>query len=213
MSAITKIFPTPVYTSEPYPLTEDEIIAAKKHFENVSLNANKNLTTNNKLVLDSTVEFVNLKKFINECINEYFYNILQVKKDINIYMTQSWLNFNKKGTSHHTHFHSNSIISGVFYFTDDNVPIEFETSYLKFGNISLNYENFNDVNYETYNFRAKKGMLVLFPSSLKHNVKENDLENTRISLSLNTFVSGKLGEHNNLTQLTLNKSGEYGYGQ
>jgi len=211
MSVITKIFPTPIYTSEPYLLTEDEIIAAKKHFENVSVNANKNLTTNNKLVLDSTVEFVNLKKFIKECIDEYFYNVLQVKKDINIYITQSWLNFNTKGTSHHTHFHSNSIISGVFYFTEDNIPIEFETSYLKFGNISLNYENFNDVNYETFNFSAKKGTLVLFPSSLKHNVKENNLENTRISLSLNTFVSGKLGNHNSLTQLTLNKSGGYGY--
>lgn len=208
MSAITKIFPTPIYTSEPYTLTEDEIIAAKKHFENVSKNANKNLTTNNKLVLEG-VDFVNLKKFIKECIDEYFYNILQVKKDINIYITQSWLNFNTKGTSHHTHFHSNSVISGVFYFTDDNVPIEFETSYLKFGNISLNYEGFNDVNYETFNFSTGKGILILFPSTLKHSVKENDSENTRISLSLNTFVSGKLGEHNNLTQLTLNKSGEY----
>ena len=95
------------------------------------------------------------------------------------------------------------------YFTDDNVPIEFETSYLKFGNISLNYEGFNDVNYETFNFSTGKGILILFPSTLKHSVKENDSENTRISLSLNTFVSGKLGEHNNLTQLTLNKSGEY----
>jgi len=208
MSTIKKIFPTPLYISEPYELSENEITSAKKHFENVSQNANGNFTSNNKLVLE-TVDFVNLKKYIKNCIDEYFYYVLQVKKDINIYITQSWLNFNTKDTSHHTHFHSNSIVSGVFYFTDDNAPIEFEASNLKFGSMSLRYENYNDLNSETFDITTKKGVLLLFPSSLKHSVKNNISENTRISLSLNTFINGTIGEYNNLTQLTLRKSGEY----
>ena len=36
-----------------------------------------------------------------------------LKKDIEIYITQSWINFNQKNTSHHRHKHVNSIISSV----------------------------------------------------------------------------------------------------
>jgi len=208
MSTIKKIFPTPIYISETYTLSENEISAAEKHFNNISINTNGNFTTNNKLILE-TADFVNLKKYIKKCIDEYFYSVLQISKDLKIYLTQSWLNFNTKGTSHHTHFHSNSIISGVFYFTDDNAAINFQSLYPKFGNLSLRYENQNDLNSETFNIKATKGILLLFPSLLSHNVDNNVSDNTRISLSLNTFVSGTLGIYDNLTQLKLRKDEEY----
>ena len=61
----------------------------------------------------------NIKKFLNQCCKDYLDKIICPKNDIDLYITQSWLNYTKENQYHHKHEHPNSVISGVLYFDSD----------------------------------------------------------------------------------------------
>ena len=136
----------------------------------------------------------------------FFYDRFKVKKDIEIYITQSWINFNQKNTSHHRHKHINSIISSVIFIKGETCPITFYNSERNlFGNL-LSFEDFtvpNENNTSQVYFNNKNGRLFLFPSTLMHSVARNKSDVERISLSFNTFIKGQLGGGQNSLQ-TLN---------
>ena len=64
--------------------------------------------------LDNPI-FTKLKKELQMHVDNYAKDIF--KYDSEIYITQSWLNFNPPGSSHTVHNHSNSVFSGVYYIT------------------------------------------------------------------------------------------------
>jgi hypothetical protein len=64
-------------------------------------------------------------------------------------------------------------------------------------------EQWNPYNSESWWFEAYAGRLILFPSSLTHMVPEVKGDDTRISLSFNTFPVGVVGEEMDLTGLRL----------
>jgi hypothetical protein len=64
-------------------------------------------------------------------------------------------------------------------------------------------DQWNAYNSESWWFEAYAGRLILFPSSLTHMVPEVKGEETRISLSFNTFPVGVVGEEMDLTGLKL----------
>lgn len=69
--------------------------------------------------------------------------------------------------------------------------------------IKLPPEQWNVWNSESWWFEAGTGTLILFPSSLTHMVQAVEGEQTRISLSFNTFPVGLVGEEIDLTGLKL----------
>ena len=200
---ITKLFSTPVFqSSEKYKFNKSELEFIHKQKENVAINQNGNSYSKNNYVLDSP-ELKNLKEFCNNNLFIYFYDRFNVKKDIEIYITQSWINFNQKGTSHHRHKHVNSIISSVFFIKGEMCPITFYNSERNlFGNL-MSYEDFaapNENNAAQVYFNNENGKLFLFPSTLMHSVAKNKSDVERISLSFNTFIKGKLGSAQNSLQ-------------
>ena len=50
---------------------------------------------------------------------------------------------------------------------------------------------------------VQTGDVLLFPSSLLHQVEPKKGMNTRISLSFNVFIKGKIGNNKGLTELVL----------
>ena len=64
-------------------------------------------------------------------------------------------------------------------------------------------DQWNPYNSESWWYEAHVGKLILFPSSLTHMVPEVKGEDTRISLSFNTFPVGVVGEEMDLTGLKL----------
>ena len=66
----------------------------------------------NKTSIDSNLlkskTLKNLNCFIENSFQEYATNILRVKNNVKLDITQSWANFTKKGEYHHKHNHSNS---------------------------------------------------------------------------------------------------------
>ena len=124
---------------------------------------------------------------------------------VQIYVTQSWTNRTQPGEYHHTHSHQNSILSGVFYFDgNDTDVIEFWNSKHWLGD-RWAFERIknNHFNSDVWQYPAKVGTLLLFPSHLEHSVPELEAEKDRYSLSFNTFFKGELGLSEERTQLIL----------
>ena len=203
---ITKLFSTPVFqSSEKYKFNKSELEFVHKQKENVAINQNGNSYSKNNYVLDSP-ELKNLKEFCNKNLLMFFYDRFKVKKDIEIYITQSWINFNQKDTSHHRHKHVNSIISSVLFIKGETCPIIFYNSERNlFGNL-LSHDDFtapNEDNTSQVYFNNQNGQLFLFPSTLMHSVAKNKSDVERISLSFNTFIRGQLGGDSSLQILNI----------
>jgi|TARA_R100001463_G_C3517454_1_gene220519 uncharacterized protein (TIGR02466 family) len=199
---ITGIFPTPIYLSSiKRKLTKSELLFVNKA-KLKSHDNEGNITSDENYLLEKK-PFNNLKKEIFERVEDYFERVLQTTKDIEPFITQSWLNFTTKNQFHHKHKHPNSFLSGVFYVNsnEDFDTIKFfKESYQM---ITPSYNEWNLYNSESWYFKVKTSDLILFPSYLSHMVEVKEGNNTRISLAFNVFVKGKIGSNSSLTELIL----------
>lgn len=126
-------------------------------------------------------------------------------------ITQSWITIKKPFQNHQVHHHSNSIISGVFYF-EENEGFEsikfYKQEYSTFPNfhIPLNMERVSNSEFAWtwFGIQPKKNTLVLFPSNLKHGVDENKTNVDRRCLAFNC-VFEYIGSDKGLTLLHFNK--------
>ena len=198
-------FPTPVYI-----VKRDLELSPKddKDIEDIikgGLRSNSgNSTSSNSYIFDDKLK--KIKQFCEQQIAIYVKEVINPKEDLDFYITQSWLNITKPGGSHHSHFHQNSIISGVFYIsTEEDDKITFSDPNAKIKKIiHSTIKEYNLWNSTTWFFSVNNNELVLFPSWLNHEVEPNKKATTdRISLSFNTFVRGTFGESNQLAELIL----------
>jgi uncharacterized protein (TIGR02466 family) len=198
--AIHNLFPQPVgmYKLERH-LTEKEITFIKNQETCPNMG---NVTSINNVVLRDTA-LTKLRDFIESSVSNYFTAVYNPKHKVNIRITQSWINYTEPGQWHHKHAHPNSFVSGVFY-PQANKEIDKIYFYKDgFQQIKLSPENWNTWNSESWWFNVGTGDLVLFPSSLTHMVETVQGEQTRISLSFNTFLVGNIGEEVDLTGLQI----------
>ena len=142
-----------------------------------------------------------IKDFILQSLNKYTQKILNTKQ--RLVVTQAWTNRNPPHSKHHEHTHPNSIISGVFYFRQSKTlpPIQFSKAVQE--SFKLNPEKYTQLNSETFLLPMVDGELVLFPSSLRHSVPINKGNETRYSMSFNTFCIDELGNKDSLTHLNI----------
>jgi len=199
------IFPSPVYI-----VNRDLELSSKedKDIEDIikgGLRSNSgNSTSSNSYIFDDKLK--KIKQFCEQQIAIYVKEVINPKEDLDFYITQSWLNITKPGETHHSHFHRNSIISGVFYISteeDDKITFSDPNAKIKVI-IDLAAKEYNLWNSTTWFFPVDNNELVIFPSWLEHKVESNEKATTdRISLSFNTFVRGTLGNQKDLTELIL----------
>ena len=202
---IHSIFPTPIYTTKmDRPFTKQELQFVKEQ-KNHCKNNTGNINTKDSYILNRK-QFKNIKKFLDKCCEDYLNRIICPKKNIKLYITQSWLNYTETNHYHHKHEHPNSVISGVLYFDSDikNDKILFSHP-IHYQQIKpeINKEKFNLWNSETWFFPVETGNLFIFPSSTTHQVETKQGTNTRISLAFNTFYKGSVGSNESLTELIL----------
>ena len=200
MSEVISIFPTAISVHDIDVNFSDE----DNKFINLCLN-DQYENTGNTTSYDTYVleKLPILKEKLTNKINFHFYETLKHVKESEIYITQSWLNLTKKDQFHHTHKHPNSILAGVFYLqTVEDDCISFDNS-LRVDQVRPSIESFNSYNSSLYNLPVRKNMLVIFPSSLMHNVPTVKTDQVRISLAFNTFVKGVLGKDDQLSRVNL----------
>ena len=200
---IYSIFPTPIYTTKiDRKFTKQELQFVKEQ-KNHCKNNTGNINTKDTYILNKK-QFKNIKKFLNQCCKDYLKRVICPKNNIELYITQSWLNYTEENQFHHQHAHPNSVVSGVLYFNcnKDNDKIKFTNpkGYLQ---LKPQINEYNIWNSDTWWFPLETGKLIMFPSSTIHQVDTKKGNNTRISLAFNTFYKGAIGSNNNLTELIL----------
>jgi uncharacterized protein (TIGR02466 family) len=134
-----------------------------------------------------------IRGFIEEHLALYMKKIFNTSNDVSLKITQSWLTLSGKGQSHHTHTHPNSIVSGVLYINlGHNDGINFHRSEDPIWYELIRQEE-NYYNALQYFVQTNIGDLLLFPSNVRHGVRQVQEDIQRVSLSFNSFFSGKLG--------------------
>ena len=200
---IENLFPIPLYISNiDRTFTKQELNFVKEQKKHCKNNTG-NIHTKDSYILNRK-EFKNIKKFLDQCCKDYLERIISPKNNIELYITQSWLNYTEKNQYHHTHAHPNSVISGVLYFdcNKENDKIKFTNS-KGYQQIKPEIDQYNTWNSDTWFFPVETGNLFMFPSSTTHQVETKQGDNTRISLAFNTFYKGTVGSNKDLTELIL----------
>lgn len=204
---ITGFFPSPVYnTKRDSNLDSTE----KKEIENIIKEGLRKTGaldhyTDNTYIFNTKLK--NLKEFCEQHIKNYVKEVFNPKEEIDFYITQSWINVIEPGGNIQAHWHSNSIISGVFYISAE------EGDTITFGDPNMKLKDmiqFDPIEYNIWNtfngsIPSRNNELILFPSWLEHSVNSNEKATTdRISISFNTFAKGIFGDlKNGLNELTL----------
>jgi len=197
---IHPIFPTPVLTSSLDRDFSEEELNFLLNLDRRDNNFNESSETS--YVLDYPV-MERLKGELLIHVDNFFKNTINPSEKVKNFITQSWVNYTKKGGSHHIHAHPNSIISGVLYIQAlaDYDSINFIKD--KKEMFEIETKNYNLFNSGSWVFPAETGKLILFPSYLRHAVQTVTGNHLRVSLSFNTFLKGPVGKEISLTRLTL----------
>ena len=201
MSSIIPLFPSAVMVcSAKYAFSagEEEYIRKFEYGDNSG-----NLKSSSDRILQQP-ELAVLRVFVQKQIKSYTQNLLKLDSSIDLYITQSWLNKAEKDQYHPLHNHPNSVLSGVLFLSGGGKlpPIRFHRFNPLFP-LELNFTELNDFNATCRWFEPVYGQLILFPSSLLHDVTPNKTDSPRITLSFNTFVRGEIGNAGALTSLTI----------
>jgi uncharacterized protein (TIGR02466 family) len=202
---VVNLFPTPLGVYEfNREFFEDEINFFKKEQNNITRNIGNFYSKNNYILENS--EMKGLKIILEDCLNNFYLSTFCPKYESKAYITQSWLNFTQENEYHHAHNHSNSFLSGVLYISSDEKTdnITFSKIGLVNNNIfNIETEKFNEFSSRSYTFPTKSKTLLFFPSNLVHEVLNKKSNNLRISLAFNSFLKGKIGNNQKLTELIL----------
>ena len=196
---LLQIFPIPALITK-YEHSIEEEFKFIQNLRYIEQKENKNFKSDDTYLLKHK-ELSKLNNFFKESLNKFTKNIFHTKQ--RLVVTQCWTNRNPPGSKHHEHVHPNSILSGVFYFRQSKTlpPIQFSKAVQE--SFKLNSEKYNILNSETFLLPMVDGELVLFPSSLRHSVPFNKGNETRYSMSFNTFCIDELGSRDSLTHLNI----------
>jgi len=190
---IHNLFPTPLYVTEldldQFTLNRDDFTVTEAFHEGtLAISDDRNILENDR--------FVFLKEMIDDHANHFYHNIAGYSTNATLYMSSSWIVYSAPGHKSLSHTHSNSFLSGVLYVdTPENCgDIIFELSWNDdrrwTGLFEPDISNHTPYNSVFYPIKVRKGMLLLFPSSLKHLVLTNESNKDRISIAFNYFLRG-----------------------
>ena len=200
---IVPLFPTAVGRNEigrEFTVKELKAINSLERMNNTG-----NQMTKNHNVLDIK-ELSSVRKYVNDALNNFFQTVYSPQREVRLDITQSWINFSKKGDYHHTHTHQNSFLSGVFYIKADREKDKIYFYKEEYAQLRVYPKEYNEYNSYSWWIDVGGGDLLLFPSNLTHGVNTVETDE-RISLSFNTFPVGLLGGHYNSNSLEILKIG------
>lgn len=117
-------------------------------------------------------------------------------KDYSLYISNLWININRRGAMNRLHTHPGCVLSGVYYV---DIPEccsgpftfvkDFKDQQLKehWGNAN-NFEQWEGMNVNEYDIYPENDMMVLFPSWMMHAVSKSSSDKDRISISFNLIA-------------------------
>lgn len=200
---IVELFPIPIFRdniSRQFTQEEMDCFLSAERKVNVG-----NISSKEQYVLRNSI-LAPLHNLLEQKVKEYFQLVHNPEEGVNIYITQSWLNYSEVGQHHHRHCHPNSFISGVLYINASAISDKLHFYKREYTQIFVKPVEYNIWNSGSWWLPVKNGDLLLFPSSLEHmveSIEEDESRDTRISLAFNTFVNGPLGNYEQSNELKL----------
>lgn len=141
--------------------------------------------------------------YIHNMVERIFYDSLDHSGELEFKIFNCWININPTKTYNLTHTHPGCDFAGVFYVKcpDKNPPITF----INLDNSLCSSMYSADMHHHwgsshQYSVFPSEGTMLLFPSSIPHNVDENNSNEERISLAFNLDIidSGRFSRFNKL---------------
>jgi len=187
---LDKLFSTPVFHVDLPPIAQELIKmqwqGAEKYVEeNLSETTwGDNISTtfiSGKNDAIEKYELFGLAEFTNSVV-KYYNDLLYA--DSNIYMFESWINYQRKHQHQRQHSHQGTRISAVYYLKSNG-----EDGSLTFHPPSISMEvadpSCDEWNYSMVKYPPVQGRLFVFPSWAPHSVGDNMTDDTRISIAMN----------------------------
>lgn len=146
-------------------------------------------------------EFRDLYCSIDNAIQRYVCDELEVSRNCEFQMTTSWGVLNRQGEWTSQHFHNNSLLSFIYYVQVDGGQVIFSKDSFRpnlfLPNVEVEFANNNQYNCKSITIEPQTGMLIVFPSTLHHEVLANESNVNRYAIAGNYFVKGELGNETN----------------
>tara|TARA_R110000803_G_scaffold78047_1_gene143041 strand:- start:41 stop:649 length:609 start_codon:yes stop_codon:yes gene_type:complete len=192
---ILPLFSVPLYHNETNESFTDEI--------NSVTSLNKTPAAYNKVSQDNDIllrnEFAKCKHVCEYHLNQYVRNTFNCSQEF--YIINSWAAQSAPGERHGSHFHPNSIVSGVLYLQCEkdagDIIFRHKSSLRKDFNFAYTYQDYNIFNSDTWKYTVNTGDILIFPGWVEHSVEENKSSKDRIVLGFNAFVRGEFGTQSN----------------
>ena len=108
---------------------------------------------------------------------------LGIKPNMQVFMSNFWLNLNRKGNGNMRHMHPTSFFSAAYYVQVSEHPTSMANFWWNSFTNTSTYATHPTINYE-----PKVGRLLIFPSWLEHSVQPNANDDVRISVAFNTDI-------------------------
>jgi uncharacterized protein (TIGR02466 family) len=194
------LFSTPVYVNNVGDFAQPDI----KSLPYESGSGYRFLSSVDKNVLHRP-EFKNVHDIVMKEVDAYAREVLAVNKNIEFYVTNSWVNIHRRGEAAGPHVHNNSLISGVLYLkvTETSGDLVFHRELLSLvpfpPALDLDIDFFNLYNCKTWGHKPKNNDICLFPSVVMHSADPNESDEERWCLAFNVFAKGNIGSLHKLT--------------
>jgi uncharacterized protein (TIGR02466 family) len=200
---LEQIFATPILLAQRPDDTirdlESEQEFIQQCADTIEPNTGGNGSSANTEVLDGMPD---LRSWIEWELTEYWKTTITSSGRATPRITQSWLNYTTTGQSHHAHYHTNSIVSGVYYPLADHTTDTITFERPRRNTLEFHQWGYNEWTTPAIHYSVASGQLILFPSSLVHWVNTVTKPNhQRISLSFNVWYDGELGNKENKNHL------------
>jgi uncharacterized protein (TIGR02466 family) len=186
-------FPIPIWVGTVPGIEESNIKEAIKYCNDLQRRDKGRVVSNvggwqSKELFFNDVKNTPLKKYF-ECIDPIVKEcLLELGSNEDLIIDRAWVNINKKGDSNGNHTHSHSILSGVFYLSDNNSKIIFNKTadINSYSQELINSNNSTYLSFLSAEYAPVKNSLLIFPSWLNHSAEKNDNNYDRISIAFNT---------------------------
>ena len=121
-------------------------------------------------------------------------------KDVNYFITKSWVAYTEKGEHIASHDHGASHFSFVYYvqINENHSPLTFYEPTNRF--YMPDATEWNEQNHQNVTINNEPGQLIVFPSWLKHGTKKTQENSPRISISGDIIMTA---EKNKVSEILL----------
>ena len=197
---IQQWFPTTLYVEElsaPPKIMEGMVDYVSRFYEKNKQHYTCSLTVDtadvhtHNLHDQSTFSWLNKQVFIQA--QKYLEGLGADINNINIYATKAWPVVIKKGGQVNRHKHQNSVLSVVYYLQSDGNGggIKFHATHSEIEFLPIRFENLNEFSYTNCSYPPVENSIIIFPSTLEHEVLTYDGDKPRYSITYDLIFTMK----------------------